>query len=177
MKTACIHCGAEDFLPDAEFGGHSKVQFKCSKCGKTTIVEIKRRTDATVVMTPLPSFARANATSSNLNLPPPDPGLKLPENKKVVLSILSGPSKGRSHTLNNPRVVLGRQGADLALSDPEISRHHCLLEVRDTYINLKDMDSTNGTFYEEERVRAAMLQDGAEFRIGGSLIRVNFQKK
>ena len=63
------------------------------------------------------------------------------------------------------------------MSDPEISRHHCLPEVRDTYINLKDMDSTNGTFYEEERVRAAMLQDGAEFRIGGSLIRVSFQKK
>lgn len=177
MKTACIHCGAEHLLPDGEFGGHSKVQFKCSKCGKTTIVEIKRRTDATVVMTPLPSFARADATSSNLNLPPRDPGLKLPDHQKVVLSILSGPSQGQRHTLNNPRVVLGRKGADVALSDPEISRHHCLLEVRDNYINLKDMDSTNGTFYEEERVRAAMLQDGAEFRIGSSLIRVNFQKK
>ncbi len=65
----------------------------------------------------------------------------------------------------------------MALSDPEISRHHCLLEVRDTYINVKDMDSTNGTFYEEERVRAAMLRDGTEFRIGGSLIRVNFRGK
>jgi pSer/pThr/pTyr-binding forkhead associated (FHA) protein len=39
------------------------------------------------------------------------------------------------------------------------------------------MDSTNGTFYEEERVRAAMLQDGTEFRVGDSLIRVNFQAK
>jgi type III secretion system (T3SS) inner membrane Yop/YscD-like protein len=177
MKTACIHCGTEHLLKDAEFRGHSKVQFKCSKCGKTTIVEIKRRTDATVVMSPLPSFARANATSSNLNLPPPDPGLRLPANKNVVLSILSGPSKGENHTLNKPRVVVGRKGADIALKDPEISRHHCLLEVRDTHINLKDMDSTNGTFYEEERVRAAMLQDGTEFRIGGSVIRVNFQKK
>jgi predicted RNA-binding Zn-ribbon protein involved in translation (DUF1610 family) len=177
MKTACIHCGAEHLLRDAEFGGHAKVQFKCSKCGKTTIVEIKRRTDSTVVMTPLPSFARAEATSSHLDLPPLDPGLKLPANKKVVLSILSGPSKGESHTLSKPRVVLGRKGADVALRDPEISRHHCLLEVRDTYINLKDMDSTNGTFYEEERVRAAMLRDGTEFRIGGSLIRVNFQNK
>lgn len=176
MKTACIHCGAEHLLPDAEFGVHSKVQFKCSKCRKATIVEITRRTDATVVMTPLPSFARGDATSCNLHLPPPDPGLQLPANRKVVLSILSGPSKGQSHTLWKPRVVVGRKGADVALSDPEISRHHCLLEVRDTYINLKDMDSTNGTFYQEERVRAAMLQDGAEFRIGGSLIRVNFQK-
>lgn len=177
MKTACLHCGTEHLLKDTEFGGYSKVQFKCSKCGKTTIVEIKRRTDATVVMTPLPSFARANATSSNLNLPPLDPGLKLPAKKNVVLSILSGPSKGQSHTLSKPRVVMGRKGADVALSDPEISRHHCLLEVRDTYINLKDMDSTNGTFFEEERVRAAMLSDGAEFRIGNSLIRVSFQGK
>src|SRR6267154_3919146 len=77
MQTACIHCGTEHLLKDGEFGGHSKVQFKCSKCGKTTIVEIKRRVDSTVVMSPLPSFARANATSSNLNLLPPDPGLRL----------------------------------------------------------------------------------------------------
>jgi len=132
--------------------------------------------DSTVVMSPLPSFARANATSSNLNLLPDDPGLRLPENAKVVLSILSGPSKGERYTLAKPRVTLGRKGADIAVNDPEISRHHCLLEVRDTFINLKDLDSTNGTFFDEERVRAAMLRDGTEFRIGVSVIRVNFQK-
>lgn len=177
MQTACIHCGTEHVLKDGQFGGHTKVQFKCSKCGKTTIVEIKRRVDSTVVMSPLPSFARANATSSSLNLPPPDPGLRLPAKLKVVLSVLTGPSKGESHTLAKPRVVLGRKGADVPLNDPEISRSHCLLEVRDTYINLKDMDSTNGTFYDEERVRAAMLQDGSEFRVGVSLVRVNFLPK
>src|SRR5713226_171857 len=177
MQTACIDCGTEHLLKDGQFGGHTKVQFKCSKCGKTTIVEIKRRVDSTVVMSALPSFARAEATSSNVNLVPPDPGIRLPEKSKVVLTILSGPSKGERHILSKPRVVLGRKGADVPLNDPEISRHHCLLEVRDTYINLKDMDSTNGTFFDEERVRAAMLKDGTEFRIGVSLIRVNFQPK
>src|SRR5437773_603444 len=103
MQTACIHCGAEHLLKEGQFGGHTKVQFKCSSCGKTTIVEIKRRVDSTVVMSPLPSFARANATSSNLNLPPPDPALRLPEKAKVVLSILSGPSKGERHTLTRAR--------------------------------------------------------------------------
>lgn len=177
MQTACIHCGAEHVLGDAGFGKHSQVQFKCSKCGKTTIVEIKRRVDQTMVITPLPSFARASATSSNLNLPPPDPSLRLPAGKKVVLTILTGPSKNESHTLTKPRVVVGRKGADVALKDPEISRNHCVLEVKDTYINLKDMNSTNGTYYEDERVRAAMLQDGTEFRIGGSLIRITFQPR
>src|SRR5216684_349413 len=177
MQPSCIHCGTKHVLKDAEFGGHSKVQFKCSKCGKTTIVEIKRRVDSTVVMSPLPSFARANATSSNVNLGPPDPGIRLPEKSKVVLTILSGPEKGESHTLSKARVVVGRKGADIPLNDAEISRHHCLLEVRDTYINLKDMDSTNGTFFDEERVRAAVLRDGTEFRIGGSVLRVSFRPK
>ena len=95
----------------------------------------------------------------------------------IVLTVTSGPSKGSVHGLTKPRVVLGRKGADIPLEDPEISRYHCLLEVRETYINLKDLDSTNGTFYDEERVRAAMLQDGSEFRIGGSLIRVTFEPK
>src|SRR2546430_17177362 len=122
MQTACIHCGTEHLLKDGQFGGHSKVQFKCSKCGKTTIVEIKRRVDSTVVMSPLPSFARADASTSNLQLPPADPGLRLPEKTKVVLSVLSGPSKGESHTLAKPRVVLGRKGADIPLNRSEERR-------------------------------------------------------
>jgi pSer/pThr/pTyr-binding forkhead associated (FHA) protein len=135
------------------------------------------RPDQTVVISPLPSFARATATSSNLKLPPIDEGIRLPPTANVVLSIVSGPEKGKAHKLTKPRVVLGRQGADIPLNDAEISRYHCVLEVRESYINLKDMDSTNGTFYDEERVRAAMLQDGAEFRIGTSLIRVSFEPK
>jgi hypothetical protein len=177
MQTTCIHCGAEHSLKDGEFGNHAKVQFRCSKCGKATVVEIKRRVNSTVVMSPLPSFARAAGTSANSPLPPADPGVRLPATADVILSIVSGPSEGTRHTLRKPRVIVGRQGADIALDDPEISRHHCLLEVRDTYVNLKDMDSTNGTFYDEERVRAAMLQDGTEFRIGGTVIRVSFQPK
>jgi hypothetical protein len=177
MQASCIHCGTQHVLKDTELGSHPKVQFRCSKCGKTTFVELKLRPDQTVVISPLPSFARANATSSNLKLPPVEDGLRLPPTTNVVLSILSGPDKGKVHKLTKPRVVVGRQGSDISLNDPEISHYHCALEVRETYINLKDMDSTNGTFYDEERVRAAMLQDGGEFRIGTSLIRVSFQPK
>jgi pSer/pThr/pTyr-binding forkhead associated (FHA) protein len=140
-------------------------------------VEVKMRPDQTVVISPLPSFARASVTSSNLKLPPIDEGTRLPPTANVLLSIVSGPEKGKVHKLTKSRVVLGRQGSDIPLNDAEISRYHCVLEVRETYINLKDMDSTNGTFYDEERVRAAMLQDGAEFRIGTSLIRVSFEPK
>jgi pSer/pThr/pTyr-binding forkhead associated (FHA) protein len=177
MEAACSHCGAQHALKDAEVNKHPKVRFRCSKCGQSTVVETKRRPDQTMVISPLPSFARANASSSNFRLAPEDPSLKLPVNRKIVLTVASGPGQGSTHTIAKPRVILGRQGSDVALSDPEISRHHCVLEVRENYINLKDMDSTNGTFLDEERVRAAMLRDGSEFRVGTTIIRVSFLPK
>jgi type III secretion system (T3SS) inner membrane Yop/YscD-like protein len=167
----------EHILKDAEVAAHTKVQFHCSKCRQTTVVEVTLRKDQTMVISPLPSFARSNANRSNLNLVPEDDGLKLPKGKTAKLTVVSGPAKGAVHNLTKPRVILGREGAGIALDDQEISRHHCLIEVRENYANLKDLDSTNGTFYEEERVRAAMLQDGAEFRIGNSVIRFTLAPK
>jgi hypothetical protein len=175
MKAACNHCGMEHVLKDAEVAAHAKVQFQCSKCRQTTVVEIKLRPDQTMVISPLPSFARSNASRSSLNLLPEDNGLKL--TKAAILTVVSGPAKGAVHNLKTSRVILGREGANVVLEDQEISRHHCLIEVRDNYANLKDLDSTNGTFFEEERVRAAMLQDGSEFRIGNSVIRFTLASK
>ena len=172
-----MHCGQQHLLNDAVVAKHKKVQFRCTKCGQTTIVEVRRRADETVVISPMPSFARADASTESLQLPPADEGLHLPENVYVVLSVTAGPGKGASHALANARTVIGRKGADFALNDPEISRHHCLLEVRDLFVQLKDLNSTNGTFFEEERVRAAVLHEGAEFRVGSSTIRMTFEPK
>jgi hypothetical protein len=164
-------------LKDEVFARHEKVQFHCTRCGQLTVVELKRRADETVVISPMPSFARADASTPKLRLPPADDGLHLPPDVDIVLTISTGPSKGKSFKLKNPRTVIGRKGADLPLDDPEISRHHCVLEIRERSVNLKDLDSTNGTFFEDERVRAAFLQDGAEFRVGSSTVRVSFQSK
>src|SRR6266699_3134945 len=52
MKTACTHCGTPHELRDSDLGAHPKVQFRCSKCGQTTVVEVRRRADSTVVISP-----------------------------------------------------------------------------------------------------------------------------
>ena len=177
MQAPCSRCGTKHVLKDADVAVYPRVQFQCAKCGQTTIVEIERRPDRTVVMTPLPSFARSSAGTSSVNLLMDDDGLKLPASRSVSLTVVAGPDKGAVHKLKKARVILGREDADVALNDQEISRNHCLLEVRDSHANLKDLDSTNGTFFDEERVRAAMLQDGSEFRIGTTLMRINFKSK
>jgi pSer/pThr/pTyr-binding forkhead associated (FHA) protein len=140
-------------------------------------VDTRRSPNATMVISPLPSFARGDSPGSSGNLLHQDNGTKLPATQDVILTIVSGPGKGAVHKLAKPRVVVGREGADLALQDPEVSRHHCIIEVRDAYVQLRDLDSTNGTFFEEERVRAAMLVNGAEFRIGETVLRITFAPK
>ena len=175
MQAGCIHCGQQHVLNDSVLAKHSKVQFRCTKCGKTTIVEVKRRVDETVVISPMPSFARADASTARLKAPAIDDNPDLPPGVRAVLTVTTGPQIGHTFPLSKARTIIGRKGADVALNDPEVSRHHCLLEVREGFVNLKDLDSTNGTFFEEERVRAAMLQDGTEFRVGSSTIRLSLQ--
>src|ERR1700682_929008 len=97
METACIHCGAEHTLKETELGAHSKVQFRCSKCGKSTVVRVKYHANATVVMSPLPSFARAAPGGLSLQSQPEDPSLKLPAAAAGVLRIACAGSRRRGY--------------------------------------------------------------------------------
>jgi predicted Zn finger-like uncharacterized protein len=177
MQAACSNCGTQHVLKDADLGAHPKVKFRCSRCASTTIVETRRSPDATAVISPLPSFARGNGSGTQSSLILQDYSATLPNSKNVVLTILAGPDSGAAHILQKPRVIVGRDGADIALQDPEISRHHCVVEVREDFVNLRDLESTNGTFFEKERIRAAMLGHGAEFRIGETTLRLTFEPK
>jgi predicted Zn finger-like uncharacterized protein len=177
MQATCEHCGARYTLRDQDLAGQARVQFRCAKCGHTTVVEITRRPDMTMVISPLPEFARAGVAGAHAALAGQYDDLTLPAASEVVLTVLTGPATGLVYHLIKPRVILGRAGADVVIEDSEISRQHCAIEVKNTIIRLKDLDSTNGTFLEDERVRAAELQSGAEFRIGSSVIRVTLKPR
>ncbi|HXN24356.1 MAG TPA: FHA domain-containing protein [Candidatus Dormibacteraeota bacterium] len=178
MQASCSNCGTQHVLNDAQVAGNSRVQFRCSKCGETSTVEVTSKVESTMVISPLPSFARVEGSGGTRPTAPAQyVGLALPEGATVILTVLSGPSRGHVHKLEKPRVVIGRADADLDLNDPEVSRWHCAIEVKDRIVRLRDLDSTNGTYFEEERVRAAELLSNAEFRVGSSVVRVTVEPK
>src|SRR3977135_2507015 len=171
MKAACSSCGAQHSLPDAQLVGRPRVQFTWAKCGKTTLVEVAQNPDATQVLSPLPEFARsAGAPRLARGGAVEDISLHLPAGKGIALSIIAGPAKGLVYAVQKPRVVMGRADADIIINDKEISRWHCALEIKNDVIRLRDLESTNGTFFEDERVRVAELKHLSEFRIGGAVI-------
>lgn len=178
MKAACSNCGAQHSLPDTQLVGLHRVQFRCAKCGKSTVVEIAPSPDATQVLTPLPEFARsAGAPWLAAGGGDQASSLQLPNGKAIALSVIAGPSRGLVYPVVKPRIVLGRADADIVINDKEISRWHCAIEIKGDVIRLRDLESTNGTYFTDERVRVAELKHLSEFRIGTSVILVSITPK
>jgi pSer/pThr/pTyr-binding forkhead associated (FHA) protein len=89
----------------------------------------------------------------------------------LSLAVINGPDAGSVYRIEKPKVTIGRTGADLALSDSEISRAHAAVEIRDTTYLVEDLKSTNGTLIDGEKITGPTeLQNQSEFTIGGSTI-------
>lgn len=56
--------------------------------------------------------------------------------------------------------------ADFMLDVPLVSRLHCRLTARPTGLEVFDLDSTNGTFVNDRRIKKAVLAPGDRIRIG-----------
>jgi pSer/pThr/pTyr-binding forkhead associated (FHA) protein len=75
---------------------------------------------------------------------------------------------GAEHPLPDGSVVVGRSGdADIVLDSPLVSRRHAAIEVGAAGVAVRDLDSTNGTFLNGERVDAADLRAGDRISFGG----------
>lgn len=112
---------------------------------------------------------REHAASRSKSAPHPAT-LRLPAGKKLSLAVISGPDAGKTFPIDKPRVVIGRSGAEVVLSDAEISRSHAAIEVEDDDVTVFDLGSTNGTYFAGERVESAKLDHYGEFEVGGSTL-------
>ena len=63
--------------------------------------------------------------------------------------------------------TIGRStGAEFIVDVALVSRLHCQLTATDASLQVKDLDSTNGTFVNGKRVQAAELKDGDRLGVG-----------
>jgi hypothetical protein len=116
------------------------------------------------------SAARAAAKEDTAKSGANQAGLALPSGKRVSLAILDGARRGEVIALTSPRALIGREGggmqAHIELPDPEVSRAHAVVECYGTRVVLRDLESSNGTFVDGERVQEAEIENHAEFQVG-----------
>ena len=92
-----------------------------------------------------------------------------------MLKVTGGPAAGKEFVLNSPEVTLGRAvSADVQLPDMVISRHHTSIYFEGRRWVVKDLESTNGTWIGNRRVRGPTpLELGKTVRLGNSLFQVH----
>ncbi len=112
---------------------------------------------------------------SNLQVPPeiaggPSHVDPLPSGPKPWLEKMEPGAEENEelYVITKPLVMLGRVAnvADIVVEDNAASRHHAAIAHQDGQFMLYDMDSTNGTFIDDERITKVQLKDGDVFRIG-----------
>src|SRR4051794_34223671 len=77
--------------------------------------------------------------------------------------------EGREQTLSDGSTI-GREGCDVNLMDPEVSRHHAAIRDQGGSLAIEDLGSTNGTFVNGTRITAVTaLKAGDEVRLGNTI--------
>jgi VWFA-related protein len=108
---------------------------------------------------------------------PPPPVTPTP-GRKVQLTVVAGKNRGQTRDINLSKVsVVGRDGGcDVSFSeDTEMSGKHFELRRADSYIEVKDLGSTNGTLLNgAQLLTSKRLEDGDLVRAGRTEIRINF---
>ena len=92
----------------------------------------------------------------------------------ITVFVIGGPSTGLKHELAKQRTSIGQigGGADIEINEHQASVLHCVLQAHGDMVRLYDLDSTNGTFVEDERIQASNLDHYSEFRVGSTVFLV-----
>lgn len=83
------------------------------------------------------------------------------------LVVLTAGLTGRSHELKTDKTTIGRvEDNTFQLAEPSVSSHHCEIAMRGSEVVVKDLNSTNGTFINNEKIAESVLKPGQTLRLG-----------
>jgi transcriptional regulator with GAF, ATPase, and Fis domain len=86
------------------------------------------------------------------------------------LLVLAGPLKDATLPLSGKEIPIGRDQSNLlSISDPSLSRRHCVVTCDGNGYNIRDLDSRNGTFVNGVAIKESQLHHGDQVSVGDSV--------
>jgi len=83
------------------------------------------------------------------------------------LVLLSAGMTGRTHELKVDKTTIGRvEDNTFQIAEPSVSSHHCEILLKGSDVVVHDLDSTNGTFINGEKIGESVLKPGQILRLG-----------
>lgn len=91
------------------------------------------------------------------------------------LVILSASMAGRSHELKVDKTTIGRvEDNTFPIAESSVSSHHCEILLRGADVVVNDLNSTNGTFINGDKISGeAILKPGQILRLGQIELRLD----
>jgi pSer/pThr/pTyr-binding forkhead associated (FHA) protein len=160
MEVRCTACGNVQEFPAELFGGRKSMDIPCAACGQL-INAINPEAETLQLETTRKTLEHVAEEYSEEGLK-----LSLPPDKELSLNVVEGPEKGTVYRLLKPRITVGRSKADVTIYDRTVSRLHCVVEIIEDRVVLRDLGSTNGTLVNNQPIVSSNLESGSTFRIG-----------
>jgi pSer/pThr/pTyr-binding forkhead associated (FHA) protein len=83
------------------------------------------------------------------------------------LVLLSAGMTGRTHELKVDKTTIGRvEDNTFQIAEPSVSSHHCEILLRGSDVVVRDLNSTNGTFINGEKITETVIKPGQVLRLG-----------
>ncbi|MBF0266160.1 MAG: GGDEF domain-containing protein [Gammaproteobacteria bacterium] len=97
---------------------------------------------------------------------------------KPVISVISGKDKGKNFIIDKPDsldrgkpVTLGRgNNVDCRVQDEMISRTHLLINYENDTFHIEDLNSKNGSYIDENKIKDVSVVPGTVVNIGNSML-------
>ena len=90
------------------------------------------------------------------------------------LQVLSGPLTGQSYELKVDTTTVGRvEDNAFQIADPSVSSHHCEILLQGNDVVIRDLNSTNGSFINGEKITESVLKPGQTLRLGQIELRID----
>ncbi len=90
------------------------------------------------------------------------------------LQVLSGPLAGQTYELKVETTTVGRvEDNAFQIADPSVSSHHCEILLKGTDVVIRDLNSTNGSFINGDKITEATLKPGQTLRLGQVELRID----
>jgi diguanylate cyclase (GGDEF)-like protein len=98
--------------------------------------------------------------------------LRKGESRSACFVVIAGKQAGAMYKIEEAEVLIGRsRDASIRIDDEGVSRRHAkIVRQPDGTVAIVDLNSTNGTFCNGERVDKHVLQDGDKIQIGMTTI-------
>ena len=91
--------------------------------------------------------------------------------QQARLIVRSNKEVVQEHALDRGHVLIGRgELCDIRVHSPPVSRHHALVITSSDGVAIVDLESTNGTFVDGQRIRQHALQESCVIEIGDCTI-------